>query len=183
MIVSGSSVLWEICVLLLKKKAAFQFPKHMRTPKTCHMRLWQRKMENSYYPMAQLADRVPFSKRSGLYYQAGFGTQEVKIISQRYSKREEKTKKKNMWIDETRWDLWNAACNTRPTGTRQGEAQILIYTGKAGAIEHRWNILVQPITRAGNRTKTGSQDGKHTRSRNYKIKQETEHRTQRENII
>ena len=47
--------------------------------------------------IAQLTDfsSVQFSKRIGLYYQAGFGTQGVKIIRQRYPKREAKTRSNN----------------------------------------------------------------------------------------
>ena len=76
---------------------------------------------------------------------------------------------------ETTRKLLETGMMQRTTSTRdeaQREAQRLIYTGKAGAIEHRWNTwgLVQTITRAGHRTKTGSEEW------NYKIKQETEHR-------
>ena len=83
-------------------------------------------------------------------------------------------------LEETEMMQWTTSMRDKAlmTMNRQGEAQRLIYTGKAGAIEHRWNTwgLVQAITRAGNRTKTGSEERKDTRSRNYKIKQETEHR-------
>ena len=71
-------------------------------------------------------------------------------------------KHRRQGIDDRQWG---------PTRTK-GSTETYIHTGKAGAIGHRWNTwgLVQTIT------KTGSEERKHTRSRAYKIKQETEHR-------
>ena len=58
-----------------------------------------------------------------------------------------------------------------------------LYTGKARIIEHRWKTwgLVHKITRAENRTKQEVKMG-NTRSRNQKIKQETEHMEKNTNL-